>query len=95
MANGEAGEFPIRVTKTARKWLEKNGSSEVIDVIGAAPPRGDGAAQLLLNKRQLRELWNLMDEMLEEMQEKRYTPGVNSATGMQRKAERFMPGLPW
>lgn len=95
MASAEDGEFSIRVTKTARKWLEKNGSGEIIDLLQAAQIRQDGAAPLFLNKRQLRELWHLMDEMLDEMQEARYTPGVNSATGMQRKAERFMPGLPW
>lgn len=89
------GPFPIRVTKTARLWLAENGPQELADIIAAAPLRGDEAAQVLLNHNQLRDLWQLMDKMLDEMLLRRYTPGVNSATGMQRKAESFIPSLPW
>ena len=89
------GPFPMRVTKTARMWLMENGPLSLRDLLVAAPERADGAAQVVLDEQQLRDMWFAMDEMLDEMLERRYTPGVNSATGMQRKTESFKPSLPW
>lgn len=89
------GPFPMRITKTAKIWLESHGTKELVNIIAAAPARSDEAVQVVLNHHQLRELWWLMDAMLDEMLERRYTPGVNSATGMQRKAESYIPSLPW
>ena len=87
--------YSLRITKTAKLWLLEQGYDEICELINAAPPRADEAAQVTMTAEQLREMWYAMDRMLDEMYERKYTPGVNSAVGMQRKAESFLPGLPW
>ena len=93
--NQSAARYPLRITKTVRLWLLDNGCAEFQQLLARAPHRSDEAAQVILTAEQLRKLWWHMDTMLDQMLERRYTPGCNAAVGMQRKAEAFIPTLPW